>query len=264
MYQLEYVKARRVLLDALEALEGQLQSLVLVGAQAIYIHTGESDIAVAPYTTDADVVVAPALVSESPLIGEALSEKGFTRKDNPGIWSSVEGTTFDMLVPEALAGPGTRGADLGTHGRHAARRARGLEAALVENSPVTIGALDDRDRRAFEMLLAGPAALTTAKVIKISERLEDGRLVDKDALDVLRLFRAVPLEALTDGFNVLLDDDLSTLVASETVELLPRLFGELDAPGVQMVMRSVEGIEDQEEIGRSLVILSIDLSESLS
>lgn len=49
-----YAKAREVLLDALEALGPHRSSLVLVGAQAIYLHTGEADIAVAPFTTDAD------------------------------------------------------------------------------------------------------------------------------------------------------------------------------------------------------------------
>ena len=51
-----YVAARRTLLDALEAVEMQLDALVLVGAQAVYLHTGEGDLAVAPYTTDADLV----------------------------------------------------------------------------------------------------------------------------------------------------------------------------------------------------------------
>src|SRR3990172_12331902 len=54
-----YVKAREVLLDALEALAPHRSSLVLVGAQAIYLHTGEADVAVAPYTTDADLVIDP-------------------------------------------------------------------------------------------------------------------------------------------------------------------------------------------------------------
>lgn len=54
-----YVKAREVLLDALEALGPHRSSLVLVGAQAVYMHTGEADIAVAPFTTDADVIIDP-------------------------------------------------------------------------------------------------------------------------------------------------------------------------------------------------------------
>lgn len=81
-------------------------------------------------------------------------------KHKPGVWASSDGTTFDLLVSEALAGPGTRGADLGVHGRSAARRTRGLESTLVGNSPVRIEALDSGDDRALEVLVAGPAALT--------------------------------------------------------------------------------------------------------
>jgi hypothetical protein len=43
------------LLDALVALEPHIDALVLVGAQAIYLHTGDADLAVAEYTTDADL-----------------------------------------------------------------------------------------------------------------------------------------------------------------------------------------------------------------
>lgn len=37
---IETVRARTVLLDALEALGGHLPSIILVGAQAIYLRTG--------------------------------------------------------------------------------------------------------------------------------------------------------------------------------------------------------------------------------
>jgi hypothetical protein len=43
------------LLDALVALEPHIDALVLVGAQATYLHTGDADLAVAEYTTDADL-----------------------------------------------------------------------------------------------------------------------------------------------------------------------------------------------------------------
>ncbi len=52
----EYVLARKVLLDALEGLGEQRGAVVIVGAQAIYLHTGDAELAVAPYTTDGDVV----------------------------------------------------------------------------------------------------------------------------------------------------------------------------------------------------------------
>lgn len=43
----EYVAARRVLLDALEALGPQSAALVLAGAQAIYVRTGPASLATA-------------------------------------------------------------------------------------------------------------------------------------------------------------------------------------------------------------------------
>lgn len=54
-----YILARRVLLDALEALKAHLESLILVGSQAIYLQVGESDLAIAPYTTDGDIAINP-------------------------------------------------------------------------------------------------------------------------------------------------------------------------------------------------------------
>jgi hypothetical protein len=54
-----YVRARRVLLDALEALGPHRESVVLVGAHAVYLQTGEADLAVAPFTQDADLLLDP-------------------------------------------------------------------------------------------------------------------------------------------------------------------------------------------------------------
>jgi len=42
-----YVLARQVLLDALEALGAHRDAIVLVGAQAVYLHVGDADLAVA-------------------------------------------------------------------------------------------------------------------------------------------------------------------------------------------------------------------------
>jgi hypothetical protein len=55
-----YVVARTVLLDALEAIGEQRDAVVLVGAQASYLHTGETDIAVPAFTTDGDLAIVPA------------------------------------------------------------------------------------------------------------------------------------------------------------------------------------------------------------
>lgn len=49
-----YVRARRALLDASDALSPHLDSIVLVGAQAIYLHTGAAELSFAEFTVDAD------------------------------------------------------------------------------------------------------------------------------------------------------------------------------------------------------------------
>jgi hypothetical protein len=126
------VRARAALLDAIEALDPHLDAIVLVGAQAIYLHTGDADLAVAEYTTDADFTVSPYGLADAPLLGDLLGAAGFTPREHPGGWLSRDGIYIDIMVPEALAGPGTRGARLGPHGKRAARRAKGLEGALVD------------------------------------------------------------------------------------------------------------------------------------
>src|SRR5680860_307554 len=130
--------ARTGLLDALDALESHLGALVIVGAQAIYLHTGPTEIALAEYTTDGDVAVDPDLLSSAPLIEEAMRAAGFTpdpRSSAIGSWISPRGVFVDLMVPEAVAGgPGRRGVRLPPHDSKAMRRSRGIEATLVDNS----------------------------------------------------------------------------------------------------------------------------------
>jgi len=73
-----YVRARRALLDAADALEAHLDAVVLVGAQAVYRHAGDADLldAGAPYTTDADLAIRPSGLAESPLVGDPWSRHG--------------------------------------------------------------------------------------------------------------------------------------------------------------------------------------------
>ena len=58
------ISAREGLLDAVEALEPHGEAVILVGAQAVYMHTGEADagFAVSPFTYDADIALDPALL----------------------------------------------------------------------------------------------------------------------------------------------------------------------------------------------------------
>ena len=256
----EYIQARRVLLDALDVLTAHLPGLTLVGAQAVYLHTGGAAIAVPEYTTDADMAVAPDLIAESPLLVDALTAAGFHQALDPGRWMSPDGVYLDLLVPDSLAGPGRRGADLGVHGRLAARRAHGLEAALVDRESTSIAALDPGDPRAFEVWVAGPAALIVAKTIKIDERTgTTGRAVDKDALDILRLLRAIPTADLEAGMNRLLSDGISSATAAEAIEAFGGLFASRDSEGTIMAVRAASPLEDPDVVAASIVALATDL-----
>ena len=120
------VRARSVLLDALA---GQKSSVVLIGAQAVYLHTGSPNIALAEATKDADLALDPRLLVDDPLIEAAMAAAGFYQDEGgqPGAWLSVDGIPVDLMVPESLAGAGdkqARAARLPPHARNAIRRAR--------------------------------------------------------------------------------------------------------------------------------------------
>lgn len=76
----EYIEARRTLLDALDALESHRDSLVLIGAQAVYLHTGSTGLSVPPMTTDADLALSTDLLADDPEIATLLHAAGFENK----------------------------------------------------------------------------------------------------------------------------------------------------------------------------------------
>ena len=95
----EYVAARRVLLDALTALDSHRNNLVLVGAQAIYHHTGGANAINVPLmTTDADLAVNTADLADVPEIGETLRAAGFSPGSNPGHWIALSDVAVDLMV----------------------------------------------------------------------------------------------------------------------------------------------------------------------
>src|SRR5580658_11171853 len=127
----QLVAARSALLDALTALQSHLDAIVLIGAQAIYLHTGAAPVALAETTKDSDLAVDPRTLSNSPLLDDAMTRAGFHRDlqhPQPGGWLSASGIPVDLMVPEALAGRrGRRGARIPPHSTHATRRTAGLE-----------------------------------------------------------------------------------------------------------------------------------------
>lgn len=250
-----YVAARRVLLDALQALEPHAAALVIAGAQAVYLHTGDGDLAVAPFTTDADLAVDPDRLAGDPLIEAAMSEAGFQLAlygghVEPGIWTTevdVAGERLlipvDLIVPEAAArGGGRRGARLGVHGRRAARRAIGLEAALVDHAPMSIRALEPADARLLTANVAGPTALLVAKAHKIHDRLDRGRadrVIDKDAADVLRLMQTTNPATVGGTLAELTADPMAGSASTAAIGYLEALFGRRGRPGIAMAARAM-------------------------
>ena len=263
-----YVAARRVLLDALTALREHRDAIVLVAAQAVYIHAGEADLAVAPFTTDGDLAIDPRCLAPTPLLELALDRANFRHaEDKIGIWEAsvdVEGVprtvSVDLLVPESLGGAGRRGARIPPHANTVARKASGLEAALVDRDLTTIRSLDPDDQRHADLAVAGPSALIVAKVHKILDRADSqDRLSDKDALDVYRLLRAVTTVELARRFTVLLADDISRVATERALVEFPRLFDSAAATGCQMAARAAGGLEISRTLAASLAILAGDL-----
>jgi hypothetical protein len=123
-----------------------------------------------------------------------------------------------------------------------------------------IAALDPADPRTFEVWVAGPAALLVAKTIKISERTRTtGRAIDKDALDVLRLLRAVPTADLEAGMDRLLNNELSSATTREAIETVVALFASAKSEGTIMAVRAATPLEDPDVVAASMVALTSDL-----
>jgi hypothetical protein len=104
-----YIVARTVLLDALDALGEQRDALVLVGAQAIYLHTGDADIAVPVFTTDGDLVIEPARLKDEPKLAEAMTRAHFQPGLQPGSWFSTR--NVDSVATMLHSCYGVRSAD---------------------------------------------------------------------------------------------------------------------------------------------------------
>ena len=172
------VRSRSAMLDALQALAEHRDAVIVIGAQAVYLRTGSADVALAEATKDSDLAMDTRTLGEDPLVEVAMRAAGFMPDPvhrQPGTWINNMGIPVDLMVPEALAGPGgaqSRSARVPPHDRHAMRRARGLEAAVVDNTIERVQALDPADHRIFEARVAGPAALLVAKTHKIAERVE--------------------------------------------------------------------------------------------
>jgi hypothetical protein len=255
----EYVEARRILLDALEALGNHRKAVVLVGAQAIYHRVGAGNLAVAPFTSDGDLALDPNVLDDEPLLAEALLAAGFTLAVKPGTWARSD-VQIDLMVPATLGGPGRRSARLGPHGTDVARKAKGLEAAIVDNGVFTLTALDPDDTRAIDVAIAGLGALLVAKLHKLTERESiPARWSPKDGLDVLRILQAADLGGLGMNLARLEQHALAGTVTGEARKHLRHLFGTPEAHGAAMAVRASVGLEEPATIAGACVALATEL-----
>ena len=261
------IEARTGLLDALEALGPHRDSVILVGAQAIYIHTSKFKSSIAEFTKDADLAFQPELLASSPLIEVLLTEAGFLpdTKGQPGRWISPRDIPVDFMVPERLVGTFRRSAGIAPHAKNTARSTRGIEGCLVDKNIHTIKSFDLEDTRIFENWVAGPSSLLVAKVIKISERLEASRLLeDKDAHDVYRLLSSVPLSTFISGLSILKSHALSADITQSGLEQLGEIFAQgPTAPGSLRAGHAEFGFGNPDTVSQSVAFLAQELLDSL-
>ena len=265
----EYVSARRTLLDVLEALKAHLDAIVLVGAQAIYQFTGDSDLPIAEFTTDADLSINPQLLASTPLLMQAMKDANFTQVEDQLRWKSASGVFVDLMVPEALAEGTSRRSvtNLAEHGPMSARRTRGLEASLEDRERKIIQALEVSDIRTFEIWVAGPAALLVAKVIKLTERFDvndPDRIPQKDALDLFRLMQVIPTAELAQRLNRLLQSEVAAPTTTGAIQALARDFARSDAKAPKLAAQA-SGLPSSQRgvLAESFALLVRDLLEVL-
>lgn len=255
-----FIAARRVLLDAAEALAEQSEALILVGAQAVYLHSGDADIPVAIFTADADIGIDRDRLSADPHIEDVMRGAGFdlgpvASRRQPGTWLRsivVDNVSItipvDLLIPSQYSDPGppSRGGRIPPHDRMATRKILGIELALEDNDLMLIESLEQADGRSVRMRVAGPVALLVAKAYKIRDRATDtgpDRQSFKDAADVIRLMRTTDTSKTSATFTRLLDHEDPRIAdtAQEGLSLLSSQFGRARGVGISWAQRALEG-----------------------
>lgn len=258
------------MLDAFEALAPHRDSVIVIGAHAIYIRQPTSSTALAPLTKDSDLALDPRSLPATPKLEHAMEDAGFSldpESQQPGLWFRDDGSEVDLMVPEAFAGgSGRRSVKIPPHGSKTARRARGLEGVLVDNDVLDVRALDPNDGRVLRVRVAGPAALLVSKLFKLGERADTSpsRLQDKDAHDVFRILQGTDLRDVVRRYRTLLGDEVSRDVANAALRYLDELFASgPTAIGSMMAGRAEVGVGMPDVVAQQVALLARELLDEL-
>jgi hypothetical protein len=229
-----YVRARAGLLDAVEALGLHRESVVLVGAQAIYLHTGDADLAVAEYTTDADFTLSPGT---SPMhlcsaTSWALEDSRLGRTPAAGSAPTVS-ISIPWFPRRSPAPVGEPQCLVPTAGKPSAEQ-RGSKGpwSIATGEPSHRWMRPTRGQEQPGSLV--PAPSSSPRSTRSASASARKTACGKDALDVLRLLRAVATEDMADRRRGSARSSLPASVTAEALELLPSLFGEPNSDGVLM------------------------------
>ncbi|MBI3429759.1 MAG: hypothetical protein HY050_06865 [Actinobacteria bacterium] len=128
-----------------------------------------------------------------------------------------------------------------------------------------IRSLDFSDKRAYEISVAGPSSLLIAKTIKISERIEEKRiLVNKDAHDIYRLLSAIPITTFTLGLSKLTSHSLSKDITEFGLKQFEELFARgPEAEGSKRAGQAEFGFGNPDTVSQSVAFLARDVLEAL-
>lgn len=218
----------------------------------------------------------PQSLGPAPPLGDAMRSAGFVLTSEPGVWEArIERAgvdedlviPVDLIVPEHVAAKaGRRSARLpGNHGKATARKALGLEGALVDHGPMPVEPLEAGDGRRFMVSVGGVGALFVAKSHKLGERLATpDRLDAKDAGDLYRLFDVAPPEQVAALLRQLLTDDRSARATELAIEYARRLFLTPTSPGVRLAVSALRGIIPEATVVTVMTTYTRSMFEALS
>ena len=262
------IEARNALIDAVLAFGKHSDSLILVGAQAIYYRTSATELPVAPATKDADFTIDPRNLGKDPLLENMLEEAGFRRdskSNNPGAWVSGDNIPVDFMVPGMMAGSGRRSADLSPHANFVGRKTDGLEASVFDYARENVSSLDG-SRSTVSVNIANEPSLLIAKLVKVGERIDDPkRFQQKDCYDIYRLLLATPPEFIAQTFIRLAEEELVADSVARALKTLEMYFAKsAESIGSRSAGQAEFGIGDPDLVASRTMAMSRDLLRLVS